>query len=234
MDGHGAPSTRHPARAALPDASLAQRGRNGTPADHEEYLDDVEDMTEVDQSKSRVNLVGSTAPKPQLRSPVSAAWPAPLACSAEEIKEAPEAALRFMSWLQTGLAEGALPFNQAGAMVHFVQEGMLWVSPQIFQHFARIFGEDGRGGASSASGDKKHLGLGIQKQLLKAGWHLRREKGINILPYQVLRGGKPAAPISGVVIARPERFVSPVPPANPHVVRVVQSVGAAQENALSA
>lgn len=223
-----------PVKAGGLKTFLAQRDRSGAPADQEEYLDDVEDMTAGDRSTSRANNVGSTVPKAQLRSPVSAGYRAPPASSAREDKEPPEAALRFMSWLQAGLADETLPCNQAGAMVHFVQEGMLLVSPKIFQHFASIFGEDGRGGASSASGDKKHLGLGIQKQLLRAGWHLRREKGINILPYQVLRSGKPSAPISGVVIANPERFVSPVPPASPHVVRVARTAEGAKENALSA
>ena len=33
-----------------------------------------------------------------------------------------------MAWLQQGLADGTLPVNVAGALVHFVPEGMLLVS----------------------------------------------------------------------------------------------------------
>lgn len=218
-----------PASADRPKASLAQRGRDVGPG--EQYLDDVEDVTADGQSSPCVHPVKSPAPKAEFRSPVR---PAPLARNMQGDKEPPEAALRFMSWLQTGIADGTLPFNQSGAMVHFVQEGMLLVSPRIFQHFASEFGEDGRGEASTSPGDKKHLGLGIQKQLLKAGWHLRREKGINILPYQVLRSGKPSAPISGVLIVNPERFVSPLPVPTPHVIRATDTSERARENAISA
>ena len=220
-----------PASADRPKAFLAQRGRDAAQAEQEEYLDDVDDVTADGPSSPPIHRLESPAPTPQLRSPVR---PASLAPSAHEDKEPPEAALRFMSWLQAGIADGTLPFNQSGAMVHFVQEGMLLVSPKIFQHFASLFGEEGRGEASTSLGDNKHLGLGIQKQLLKAGWHLRREKGINILPYQVLRSGKPAAPISGVVIANPERFISPVPVPSPHVVRVADTAEHTKENAVSA
>jgi integrating conjugative element relaxase (TIGR03760 family) len=213
-----------------PKASLAQHGRDAAPTEQEEYLDDLEDIT-VDGLPSRLHPFKSTAPEAQLHPPVQ---PAPLVPSAQQDKKPPDAALRFMSWLQAGIADGTLPFNQSGAMVHFVQEGMLLVSPKIFQHFASLFGEDGRGEASTSAGDTKDLGLGIQKQLLKAGWHLRREKGINILPYQVLRSGKPAAPISGVVIVNPERFISPVPVPSPHVIRVADTAERAKENVVSA
>ncbi|MBK9349927.1 MAG: DNA-binding domain-containing protein [Sulfuritalea sp.] len=59
----------------------------------------------------------------------------------------PDAAGRFMAWLQQGLADGTLPVNVAGALVHFVPEGMLLVSPRIFREFATRFGEDGHGPA---------------------------------------------------------------------------------------
>ena len=74
---------------------------------------------------------------------VSSVVPAlPSLSGSENATVPPEAALRFMSWLQAGLADGTLTFNQAGAMVHFVAEGMLLVSPRIFQCFAKAFGED--------------------------------------------------------------------------------------------
>ena len=36
--------------------------------------------------------------------------------------QAPDGAHRFMAWLQQGLADGTLPVNVAGALVHFVPE----------------------------------------------------------------------------------------------------------------
>ena len=63
---------------------------------------------------------------------------------------------------------------------------------------------------------------------------MRGEKGISILPYQVLRAGKPPARISGVVVMDPQRFVNPVPPDNPHVVKVTDCIEGLREHGLSA
>ena len=62
----------------------------------------------------------------------------------------PDAARSFMAWLQQGLADGTLPVNVAGALIHFVPEGMLLVSPRIFREFAMRFGDDGDSGARAA------------------------------------------------------------------------------------
>ena len=134
-----------------------------------------------------------------------------------------EAALSFMDWLKAGLAQGTLSFNAIGAMVHFVKEGMLLVSPRIFQQFVSLVAEEAISPASTVTRDKKELERDIQKQLLNANWHLRSEKGRSILEYRVLRGGKPAASVFGIVIAQPERFVYPIPPDNPHLVRTASA-----------
>ena len=52
--------------------------------------------------------------------------------------EAGEVALAFMSWLQRGVGDGSIKYNEAGAMVHFVAHGMLLVSPRIFREFAAL------------------------------------------------------------------------------------------------
>jgi hypothetical protein len=132
--------------------------------------------------------------------------------------QAPDAAHRFMTWLQQGLADGTLPVNVAGALVHFVPEGMLLVSPRIFREFAMRFGDDGHG-LAPAAGDPD-VGKSIQRQFLRAGWHRRAEKGVNMLSYQVMRGERAVSHLSGVVIPNPERFVTPVPALNPVLVRL--------------
>jgi len=127
---------------------------------------------------------------------------------------------RFMHWLQLGLADGSLPFNQHDAVVHFVPEGMLLVSPQIFRDYAMQCGEHTqRGPATFAEGDTES-GKAIQLQVLRAGWHVRGRKRSNILSYQVMRGDDPVSRLSGVVIRNPERFVTPVPPVNPMLIRL--------------
>ena len=132
--------------------------------------------------------------------------------------QAPDAARRFICWLQQGLSDGTLRVNQAGALVHFVDEGMLLVSPRIFREFAKNFGEVG-GGPANAPGEPD-IAKSIQRQVLREGWHLRADKGVNILTYQVTRGNRAASRLSGVVIRNPVRFVDPVPPSNPLLVRL--------------
>ena len=127
---------------------------------------------------------------------------------------------RFMDWVQTGMREGSLAFNEAGAMVHFVPEGMLLVSPRIFTHYAMRSDEDAPKGLAASGGGNMEMGKAIQREVLHAGWHVRGRKGINILTYQVMRGDKPVSRLSGVVIRSPERFVTPVPPVNPLLIRL--------------
>jgi len=60
-----------------------------------------------------------------------------------------------------------MPYNRADAMIHFVDEGMMLVSPVIFRKFAELFGEEGDGTPSDRAGSK--LGTGIQRQVETAG-----------------------------------------------------------------
>ena len=115
--------------------------------------------------------------------------------------------------------------NVAGALVHFVDEGMLLVSPRIFREFAERYGEDGSGSALACAAGEADIGLFIQRQVLQAGWHLRTDQGVNFLTYQVMRGKRAVSRLSGVVIPNPARFVDPVPPVNPLLVRLVVEPG---------
>lgn len=135
------------------------------------------------------------------------------------LAHAPDIARRFMAWLRQGLCDGTLRSNQAGALVHFVHEGMLLVSPRIFREFAKGLAEDGDATATDTSGDAD-IGKAIQRQVLRAGWHARADKGVNILTYQVMRGNRPASRLSGVVVPDPARFIDAVPPVNPLLVRL--------------
>jgi hypothetical protein len=134
-------------------------------------------------------------------------------------KEPSGAAIRFLRWIQEGLADGSLPYNRADAMIHFVDEGMMLVSPVIFRTFAELFGEAGDGTPSDRAGSK--LGSGIQRQVTNAGWNLvTGEKKSNIQRYMVVgQDGQGKKLISGVIIQEPARFVNPLPPNNPCIVR---------------
>ncbi len=130
-----------------------------------------------------------------------------------------EAAMRFMAWLQQGLAGGAIAYNETGAMVHFAAEGMLLISPRIFRHFAERFGEKGDGTPTILAADK--VGTGIQREVIKAGWHVLGPRKTNVHRYQVARrNGQGSSLLSVMILRDPVRFIEPVPPPNPHLVKV--------------
>ena len=137
-----------------------------------------------------------------------------------EKKPPSEAALRFMGWLQAGLGDATLPYNQTKALVHFVRYEtdeivMLLVSPAIFRRFAQEYPEIAQ--AQGEAGD--HLGMGIQRAFAKADWHIRSPAGKNVFRYQVMRNGdKGGNLLNGFLVREPERFVNPVPPANDRLV----------------
>ena len=115
-------------------------------------------------------------------------------------KEPTNLAVAFMEWVQQGLADGTLPYNEAGAPVHFIPQGMALVSPRIFRDFAE---------ATQESADA------VQQQVIGAGWHVKAPGNSNILHFAVVkRDGSRSGKLSAVVIGQPQRWVNPLPPAN--------------------
>lgn len=127
---------------------------------------------------------------------------------------------RFMEWVRQGIADGTLPVNVRGALVHGVEDGLLLASPGIFRAFVR---SDGVGPAEPGDAAKR-----LQREVLRAGWHLRADGGVNLHGYAWKQDGRAAARIHGVVILAPGRFFDPVPPINPALVRVGGSAPAAE------
>lgn len=127
---------------------------------------------------------------------------------------------RFMEWMRQGIADGTLPVNVRGALVHGVEEGLLLASPGIFRAFIR---RDGVGQAEPGDAAKR-----LQREVLRAGWHLRAGGGVNLHGYAWKQDGRAATRIHGIVIVAPRRFVDPVPAINPALVRVGDSAPAAE------
>jgi hypothetical protein len=132
--------------------------------------------------------------------------------------DAAEPAHRFMDWVRRGIADGTLTVNTSGALVHGVEEGLLLVSPGIFRAYAR---HDGAG-----SSEKRDTAKRLQREVLRAGWHLRAESGMNLLGYAWKQDGRADSRIHGIVIVDPRRFVHPVPPINSALTRVAQGEAA--------
>ncbi|MBI2224444.1 MAG: TraI domain-containing protein [Betaproteobacteria bacterium] len=221
--GFDRPATTPQAPVAAQSGAAAQATNEPNLSDEEtEYLEDVDERDRESAATSRSRDSAGEA-VPLTGTVVSPSWQSRMADP--EWAQAPEAARRFIGWLQQELSDGTLRVNGAGALVHFVDEGMLLVSPRIFREFAKRFGEDGRGIGPTIATHEPDIGKSIQRQLLRACWHLRADNGVNILTYQVMRGDRAVSKLSGVVIRNPARFVNPVSPVNPVLVRLLAKSG---------
>ncbi|WP_231943239.1 MobH family relaxase [Hydrogenophaga crassostreae] len=133
--------------------------------------------------------------------------------SADKQVEPTAVAMAFIAWLQQGLGSRSLKYNEAGAMIHFTAEGMALVSPLVFKAYVadQDTGNDSDGNAQA---------MQVQREVIKAGWHLMGPGKSNILKYEVIgRGNVPVGKLSAVVLTNPDRWVLPVPPNNP-VIRL--------------
>lgn len=124
----------------------------------------------------------------------------------------PEGPRRFMSWVHQGISNGSLPVNARGALVHGVEDGLLLVTPRIFREFIRH-----EGPAHDKCNDAAKR---LQRELLRAAWHLKAEGGVNFHVYVWNQHGHPEERVHGIVILAPERFFEPVPALNPALVLV--------------
>ena len=193
---HEATTVGKPAETATPSAPEIP-----SPPDAGEDLLDDDDTATDEERRVRKTRVSARPVVPYVEVP-------PLAGDAEP----GDIALEFMTWLQRGVGDGSIKYNEAGAMVHFVALGMLLVSPRVFREFAALSADGGERGASSA----EKQGTVIQREVLRARWHLVGAGRTNIHAFAVLkRGGVKAGKLAAVVIEHPERWFNPVPPTNP-------------------
>jgi len=87
--------------------------------------------------------------------------------------EPSELALDFMRWVQQGLVDSDLKFNETGAAVHFVEQGMALVSPLIFKKFAQEHAD--------LAESPTELATKVQREVIKCGWHLPAANRTNIV-----------------------------------------------------
>lgn len=77
----------------------------------------------------------------------------------------------FIAWVKSGIQSGAIKVNHSRARIHVVEEGLLLVTPGIFQDCAK------------ATGQKDWIA--IQKTFLKRNVHRKDAQGLNVMKYQV-------------------------------------------------
>jgi hypothetical protein len=130
-------------------------------------------------------------------------------------------ARQFMAWLSQGLLGGTLSVNKPDAFVHRVAEGLLLASPRIFQAFVK---QQAMGPEDAADADAVKR---VQREVLREGWHLRADRGVNILCYERRRFGRGSTRINGIVITEPQRFIQPLPAIDSTLVRVLDRASVA-------
>jgi hypothetical protein len=113
----------------------------------------------------------------------------------------------FLDWLRRGLASGELAMNAPAGRVHVVPEGLLLVSPALFQDFALIQDFD-RGGWRRVQSSFERLKL-----------HRMGEQGASLRTYESEAPGGASGVIQGLLIPEPQEAFSGVifPSANPRL-----------------
>ena len=113
----------------------------------------------------------------------------------------------FLSWLVDGIVSRRLDYNNPGARIHVVPEGVLLVSPGLFQDYVMACD------VSDEPWDK------VQKRFLKLGFHERTANGMNVHRYAVT-GQNRSTMINGILVRDVARiFKTGKPQPNPHLQR---------------
>lgn len=142
--------------------------------------------------------------------------PAVVAGEARETKAAgsDDRALRFLTYLQEGIANGSIEINAWGSHIHRVREGWLLVWPDLFQHFLETHG--------SLPATPRSLKR-LRQALLDAGWRLQDSGGSLVHEYAWRHEGALIGQLSGIVFSAIEGLIEPTAPTNPHLVRIKAS-----------
>ncbi len=166
-----------------------------------EFLDEAETATMSPHVRSHLGQAvqampnGVAAPKALFKNP--------------RVKPQPNAD-SFMAWVQNGLGTGEVNFNESDAVVHFVKEGMLLVTPRAFRIYLESTPFIGSIGAS-----KDEL-RALQTEIQKAGYIARNSSDKSSFHYwQVQQGdGEPGAVITTYLVPNPQAYIRPVPAPN--------------------
>ena len=127
-------------------------------------------------------------------------------------------ATAFMAWVAAGVGSGALKYNEEAAPVHFVREGALLLSPELFRRFLAEHESvpDGPIAALRESHGEKAFAR-LQNELAKSGWTVRNGDE-NVHHYAFIKADKQLSrAASFFLIGRPELFWNPVPAPNERI-----------------
>ena len=90
----------------------------------------------------------------------------------------------FVEWVRSGILNKTLKVNEPKARLHVVKEGVLLVTPGIFQNYADTAGLDW---------------VKVQKAFLKCRWHVKTAAGLNVHVY-VVKGKNRTSKLNGILL----------------------------------
>jgi len=159
-------------------------------------------------------------PKPKAGEPLVPAEPKlpPIPGETTDVKPAKPLAQLFMNWLAQGISDGSVTYNTATSVAHFVAEGMLLVSPKVFQQFEELVKSGVVTDSDGLLTDKTWKE--VQNAVAKSGWLYALQPGNrHAVTYDVLAQGKAMrATVTGFLVQAPERWLSPLPRSNPYLL----------------
>ncbi len=124
----------------------------------------------------------------------------------------------LMAWVADGVGTGAIKYNEEGAPVHFVREGALLLTPEVFRRFLAEHEAvpDGPIAELRASHGERAFAR-LQNELAKSGWAVRNGDE-NVHHYAFVKADQQLSrAASFFLIGRPELFWNPVPAPNERI-----------------
>lgn len=169
----------------------------------------------TDQSNKQIKTESqteSTAPSTENKADVSEKPTLPLTITEPVIKHIAgqkDQVSLFFNWLQEGIQTGNLKTNQAKARIHRVDEGVILITPGIFQDYAKKLADE----------DIKWSA--VQQKVLKKNWHVRDGKGLNVVKYQV-KGQSQQTTVNAILFKDASKVFGeyPLPDSNPHLIKI--------------
>lgn len=205
-------------------ATSAAQSPVSTPAPIPTHTPPTEDEVEYLAQEDDVQSVQVQAPQSPSK-PVQA-MPQALHQALPQVAHKPKGAQRkpcpnadaFMGWVQRGLGDGELNYNESDAVVHFVKEGMLLVTPRAFKRYLET--NKFQGSIGEATDELRALQAEVQRSGAIVGndaskFHYYRT---------TRRDGTPGANITCYLVPNPQAYLAPVPAPNAALVRAESKV----------
>ena len=185
------------------------------------FVDESQGVLILSPEESAVLIEPIAAPTPGQLAPATLGPPSRPHTSPDLPKPkraASPAAEAFMSWVAHTVGTGETKYNEDGALVHFVAEGCLLLSPEIFKRFIDLHATvpDGPLAALRESHGEKAFSR-LQNELAKSGWTKRNgDENLHYYAFTKTDGGLSRA-ASFYLLPNPKLFWNPVPRVNDRI-----------------